>query len=173
MPLNFEKLSALVVEDTAPMRKLIVSVLECLGVGSILSASNGEEGFRLFCRESPDIVVADWHMEPMSGIELTREIRTNHLSPNRLAPVILVTGYSARSRVAIARDAGVTEFLVKPFGAHDLASRIAHVINRPRDFIDSPRYFGPDRRRRKSPDYEGPLRRTEDREEADKTVAGI
>ena len=79
-----------------------------------------------------------------------------------MAPVILVTGYSALSRVAEARDAGVTEFLVKPFSANDLAKRIAYVINKPRDFIDCTGYFGPDRRRRKNPDYKGPFRREED-----------
>lgn len=82
MPFDFKKLSILVVEDTAPMRKLITSVLETLGVGRVLSADNGERGFEIFKRENPDIVIADWHMEPMSGIELTREIRTSRQSPN-------------------------------------------------------------------------------------------
>lgn len=162
MPFDFKKLTILVVEDTAPMRKLITSVLETLGVGRIYSADNGERGFDIFKRENPDIVVADWHMEPISGIELTREIRSNVTSPNRMAPIILVTGYSALNRVAEARDAGVTEFLVKPFSANDLAKRIAYVINKPRDFIDCKTYFGPDRRRRSSPDYAGPFRRVED-----------
>lgn len=169
MALNFKKLSVLIVEDTAPMRKLLGSVLETLDVGTIHAASDGQQGFQLFCRVSPDIVIADWHMEPMNGIELTREMRTSSLSPNRLVPIILVTGYNARSRVAIARDAGVNEFMIKPFSASDLALRLARVINRPRDFIDTSDYFGPDRRRRRSPDYAGPLRRDEDREILPKT----
>ena len=162
MPFDFKKLTILVVEDTAPMRKLITSVLETLGVGRIYSADNGERGFDMFKRENPDIVIADWHMAPMSGIELTREIRSNMMSPNRMVPIVLVTGYSALNRVSEARDAGVTEFLVKPFSANDLAKRIAYVINKPRDFIDCKTYFGPDRRRRNSPDYRGPFRRIED-----------
>ncbi len=162
MPFDFKKLTVLVVEDTAPMRKLITSVLETLGVGRVYAAENGERGFEIFKRENPDIVIADWHMEPMSGIELTREIRTNMMSPNRMAPIVLVTGYSALNRVADARDAGVTEFLVKPFSANDLAKRIAYVINKPRDYIDNRHYFGPDRRRRNTPDFRGPFRRTED-----------
>lgn len=162
MPFDFKKLTVLVVEDTAPMRKLITSVLETLGVGRVYSAENGERGFEMFKRENPDIIIADWHMEPMSGIELTREIRTNMMSPNRMAPIVLVTGYSALNRVSDARDAGVTEFLVKPFSANDLAKRIAYVINKPRDYIDNRNYFGPDRRRRNTPDFKGPFRRTED-----------
>jgi len=144
------------------MRKLIVSVLEALDVGMVYSADNATKGFEIFKRENPDMVIADWHMEPINGIALTLEIRKNPLSPNRMAPVVLVTGYSAMARVAQARDAGVTEFMVKPFSAHDLAKRIAHVINKPRDFIDTPTYFGPDRRRRVDADYKGPLRRASD-----------
>ncbi len=162
MAFDFKKLSILVVEDTAPMRKLIASVLETMGVGQIYTAEHGEDGYEQFKKYNPDIVLADWHMAPMNGIELTEEIRINTLSPNRMVPVILVTGYSALARVAEARDAGVTEFLIKPFSANDLAKRIAYVINRPRDFIDSPNYFGPDRRRRIMPNYKGPFRREED-----------
>lgn len=166
MSFNFKKLSTLVVEDTVPMRKLIVSVLDALGVGQVYAAEEGTQGFEMFRKFNPDIVVADWHMVPMNGIELTREIRTNLLSPNRLAPVVLITGYSAMERVGQARDAGVTEFMVKPFSANDLAKRIAYVINKPRDFIDAPGYFGPDRRRRSLPDFRGPLRRAGDKADA-------
>lgn len=162
MGFDFKKLSILIVEDTAPMRKLIASVLETMDVGMIYTAENGEQGYEQVKKQNPDIVIADWHMKPINGIELTKEIRTNTISPNRMVPVILVTGYSALNRVAEARDAGVTEFLVKPFSANDMAKRIAYVINKPRDFIDCPTYFGPDRRRRKNPDYKGPFRREED-----------
>jgi len=164
MGFDFKKLSVLVVEDTDPMRKLIVSVLEALGVGTVYNAEHGQKGFDVLQRKNPDIVIADWHMKPMNGIELTNLIRKSPQSPNRMVPVILVTGYSAMPRVAQARDVGVTEFMVKPFSAGDLARRIAYVINKPRDFIDSMEYFGPDRRRRASPDYNGPGRRSTERE---------
>ncbi len=154
----------LVVEDTLPMQKLLVSVLEALGIQNIETSTNGKEAFESFVRSNHDIVLSDWHMEPMDGIELTRQIRKNPASPNKLAPIILITGYSAWSRVEESRDAGVTEFLVKPFTAHDLARRIAHVINKPRDFIESQDFFGPDRRRRtlEISGYNGPMRRDND-----------
>lgn len=175
MGFKFEKLSMLVVEDTQPMQKLLVSVLEALGIKNVETCANGQDAFRLFCSHSHDIVLSDWQMDPVDGISLTRMIRKHHLSPNRLAPVILITGYSAWPRVEEARDAGVTEFLVKPFTAHDLARRIAHVINAPRDFIDTQDFFGPDRRRRKAADagYTGPHRRAEDRSERSKKPLDI
>jgi len=162
MSFDFSKLSVLLAEDTYPMRQLMFAVLETLGVGKIYSTENGEEALNVFCRYNPDIVIADWEMAPMNGLELTQEIRSSVMSPNRMAPVILVTGYTVAARVDMARDAGVTEFLVKPFTARDMANRLAYVINRPRDFVTAPGFFGPDRRRRKNPHYKGPQRRTED-----------
>lgn len=155
----------LVVEDTQPMQKLLVSVLEALGIRNVQTCANGRDAFRHFCQNSHDIILSDWQMMPMDGIELTRVIRKSPQSPNRMVPIILITGYSAWSRVEEARDAGVTEFLVKPFTAHDLARRIAHVINKPRDFIETQDFFGPDRRRKRDAagSYNGPRRRDEDR----------
>lgn len=162
MALQLERLSILVVEDTVPMRKLICSVLDSLGVGQIDFARHGEEGFESFCKNNHDVILTDWMMEPVDGISFTHMVRNDPKSPNRIVPIILMTGYSALTRVAEARDNGVTEFLVKPFSANDLAKRIAYVINRPRDFIDCEGYFGPDRRRRKNVDYKGPFRRDDD-----------
>lgn len=162
MAFKFERLTVLIVEDTLPMLKLVTSVLDTLGVGKVHSAAEGDEGYRLFMEENPDIVITDWHMQPMSGIDLVKKIRTNDKSPNRTVPIVMMTGFSAMPRVAQARDTGVTEFLVKPFSANDLARRIAYVINKPRDFIETPDYFGPDRRRRKIENYSGPFRRNSD-----------
>ena len=149
-------------EDTAPMRKLLASVLEQMGVGEIYTSDNGEDGFEKYKKHAPDIVITDWYMEPVNGIDLTKEIRTNMLSPNRMVPIILTTGYSAYERVTEARDSGVTEFLVKPFSAGDLGKRLAYVINKPRDFVDTGNYFGPDRRRFIDKTYTGPYRRDND-----------
>lgn len=162
MAFRFERLSVLVVEDTIPMRKLMVSVLDSLGIKNVSTADSGEKAFELFQKENQDLIITDWQMEPMDGIELTRQVRKNLMSPNRMVPIVLITGYSAWPRVAEARDAGVTEFLVKPFTANDIARRIAHVINKPRDFIETQDFFGPDRRRRIDPNYKGPMRRKAD-----------
>lgn len=165
MGFRFDKINMLVVEDTQPMQRLLVSVLEALGIKNIETATNGDDAYRAFIQRNHDIILSDWAMEPMDGIELTRKIRQSKISANRLVPVILITGYSAWSRVEEARDAGVTEFLVKPFTANDIARRITHVINHPRDFIETQDFFGPDRRRRRDTQeitYKGPLRRGSD-----------
>ncbi len=102
-------------------------------------------------------------MPPVSGLALLERIRTSAASPNKLVPVIMITGYSAPERISKCRDQGVTEYLVKPFTAEDIVKRVMHVIKNPRDFIDSDTYFGPDRRRRVIKDFQGKLKRETDR----------
>ena len=161
MPYKFEKLSILVVEDSPAMLEVVTNALKFLGVGHVFNARNGEQGYQVFVKERPDIVITDWEMEPVDGLEMVKWIRRNSTSPKRTVPVIVMTGYAASARVAVARDKGITEFLVKPFTAHELARRIAYVIDAPRDFVETEEFFGPDRRRRKS-QYTGPERRKED-----------
>ncbi len=168
MPLSLGNLSILLVEDTIPMRKIMVSVLEIIGFRKIFTASDGEEGFRVFQQSRPDIVVTDWLMTPQDGLFLLEKIRTDPRSHNRTVPVILVTGYSAAPKVMSARDQGMTEFLIKPFTAKELSMRITHVINKPRDFVEAPTFVGPDRRRRDDEAYGGPVRRTTERNKKDK-----
>src|SRR5690606_23036594 len=110
------------------------------------------------------IVIADWMMKPMNGIAFTERVRTDKKSPNPYVPIILMTGFSERRRVIEARDAGVTEFLVKPFTARDLYKRIVQVIERPRQFVRAENFFGPDRRRKRDRNdkYYGPFRREVD-----------
>ena len=80
-----------------------------------------------------------------------------------------MTGHSEKSRVYEARDAGVTEFVVKPITAKAILDRIHAVIMRPRDFVKHDSYFGPDRRRTNTVNYTGPLRRADDVQPEDQT----
>ncbi|MBI2234405.1 MAG: response regulator [Micavibrio aeruginosavorus] len=159
---QMHNISILVVEDNQPMMDIAKSLLLTFGVGHVIGAADGEIGFKRFCEYNPDIVLADWMMKPMDGITFTRLIRNDPRSPNPYVPVILMTGFSERRRVLQARDAGVTEFLVKPFNARDLYKRIAQVIERPRQFVRSGDFFGPDRRRSRPMNFSGPYRREND-----------
>lgn len=165
MSFKFENISLLLVEDTAPMRQLLVAVLNNLGVQNIDVAENGRQAIEIFKQKNHDLILTDWSMEPMNGLELTKEVRQSDSSPNPMVSIIMITGYSAWSRVEQARDIGVTEFLVKPFSANDVAKRIAHAINHPRDFIETDHFFGPDRRRRNNAAYQGPFRRISDQKQ--------
>ncbi len=162
MVYTLEKAKILVVDDMQPMLSLTKSLLSIFGFKNVYGATDGNEAFEIFCKQNPDLVISDWVMEPMDGMELIEKIRKDSNSPNPYVPVIIMTGFSSRLRVETARDTGITEFLVKPFTSKDLYSKIEHVIERPRQFVDAGSFFGPDRRRKRSEDYEGPRRREED-----------
>jgi two-component system chemotaxis response regulator CheY len=157
--LNISKVKFLVVEDNPFMKDLLRQILRTLGVTQIIEANDGTEGYAFFNDLHPDIVLLDWHMEPMDGLDLTKLIRAKE-SANRFAPIVMITAYSEIARVTLARDAGVNELLVKPIAATTLFTRIRAVIERPRLYVESDTYFGPDRRRRADPNYQSADRRT-------------
>lgn len=93
-----------------------------------------------------DIVITDWLDNPDSGIQLIKKIRMDSKSPNKFVPIIMTAGSGHLSRVLRSRDAGVSEYLMKPFAANALATRITRVIETKRPFVVSATYTGPDRR---------------------------
>lgn len=162
MAYDLSHITVLIVDDMRPMLSLTKSILLTFGFSNIITAENGEDGYKKYCQHKPDFILTDWLMEPVDGLELTRMVRKNPDSPNPFTPIIMMTGFSSRLRVMKARDHGITEFLVKPFTAKDLYSRVFQIIERPRQFVSTEEFFGPDRRRKRVPDYEGPRRRGED-----------
>lgn len=159
MSRQFENISVLIIDDTIAMLATTASVLNGFGFKNVYTASDPIEGYEKFCQYNPHIVVTDWAMEPMDGIALTRKIRTAPDSPNKFVPIILMTGYSAKIRVIEARDQGVTEFIAKPFTTKDLVTRIEILLDKPRKFVNAKTFFGPDRRRTRTENYDGPRRR--------------
>jgi two-component system, chemotaxis family, chemotaxis protein CheY len=159
---SLDHLKALVVEDNAHMRTLIRSLLLALGVKTVYESIDGASGFIELRERRPDFVMTDLSMTPVDGIEFTRRIRLGEDSPNQYVPIIMVTGHTERPRVEAARDAGVTEFLAKPITTQSLLSRLVEIVEKPRPFIRCATYFGPDRRRRRAPDFRGPWRRFDD-----------
>lgn len=158
---GLETLRVLLVEDNPHMRRILVTILSGVGFRQIKEAADGDEALTLMRNWPCDLVVLDFKMQPMDGVEFTRRVR-DESSPNPYLPIIMMTGHSERSRVEEARDAGVTEFVVKPLTARAILDRLNAVIDRPRPFVKSASYFGPDRRRRCDPVYAGPQRRSND-----------
>ncbi len=156
---NLERLNFLIVDDNKHMRALVKSILHALGVKNIVEAQDGADAFKELRHFPADIIICDWNMSPLDGMDFVRLVRTGKDSPNPFVPIIMLTGHTEMNRVVEARDAGVHEFLAKPISAKSLYGRIRAIIERPRPFIRAGMYFGPDRRRRQSPNYKGPERR--------------
>lgn len=148
MSYQLSRLRVLVIDDNQPIRLLIRSLLLDLGVGLVDMADSGERGWQEYLKNKPDIIIVDWWMKGLDGIEFTRRIRTDKQSHTPYIPIIMTTGFTNKERVFVARDAGVTEFLIKPFTVQGLARHLMHVVENPRQFVLSPEFVGPDRRRR-------------------------
>ena len=157
--LRFDILKILVVDDNQHMRKLVVAILQAFGVGHVYEASNGEQAWTALRDTNPDIILLDWQMTGMTGLEFVKKVRNDQDSPNPFVPVIMLTGHTHIDHVRMARDAGANEFLAKPVSVKAILSRLTAVIEHPRPFVRTKTYFGPCRRRRVIEDYHGPERR--------------
>lgn len=158
---TLDKLRILVVDDVRESCMFAGTAVRSSGVKDVLLADNIENALRLFNERSPDIVLASWEMKPVTGIEFTKQLRAP-ASPNFAVPVIMMVSLVSIQMVAEARDAGVTEFLCRPFSAKHVTVRLSSVVNNPRKFIATDTYRGPCRRRTKVEGYSGPLRRSAD-----------
>lgn len=147
-------ISFLIVDDRAYMRRVIKGILETLGCKRIEEARHGGEALASMRSWPPDIVLTEALLAPMSGVELLKAVRADK-GPLKFTPVIMITSETRREKVVLARNAGVTEYVAKPFNAKSLILRIREVIERPRPFVDIGIYFGPDRRRRSEVMSEG------------------
>lgn len=153
-----ESIRILVVEDNSFARRIVMEILKHLGASNVIIAKDGEEAWLEIKKEMPDIVLLDWEMGPVDGLNFLNRVRHDPACPNAYLPIIMVTGYADRWHVFAARDAGVNEYVIKPLSAKALLDRIQAVIERPRRFVRIGKFFGPDRRRKEKL-YLGPDKR--------------
>ena len=154
--INLRSFSVLVVDLDDAHRWMLNNALEGLGVGEVMTANSNEDALNMLKRlgkrdmaervDSVDIVVCDLEGQPVDGTSLVRWIRMHPDSPNRFLPVILMAKTFGQEELRQARGYGATHFLAKPVTAKTLMDRLLTVINRPRPFVYTGEYFGPDRR---------------------------
>lgn len=141
-------LNILVVDDSRHMRRLYRDVLDAFGMPIRAEAENGEDGLAAVITYNPDLIITDLNMYPMDGVEFTRQLRIRPGIPNRFVPILMISGHTEAVHVQRAIDAGITEFLTKPFTPTGLFQRVKHIIEQPRPFVMGGEvFFGPDRRR--------------------------
>lgn len=122
----WKDMTALVVDDFATMRRIIRNILRDLGFNEILEADEGEKALDILRRQKVDLVLADWNMPNMTGLELLKEVRaTPGLSD---LPFVLVTAEAQRENVIEAVKAKVSNYIVKPFNAATLADKLGRVL---------------------------------------------
>lgn len=162
----------LVVDDNKQMRFLVRCLLRAGGITKVTEAETGAQAFDVMRARPVDLIIVDWKMAPVDGLAFTNMVRRNNNSPNPYVPILMLTAHTEMSRVAAARDAGVSGFVRKPISARLLFDRISNVLTDTRLFVRTDTFFGPDRRFGQDPHYAGPMRRDSDRSDgaADEAV---
>lgn len=155
---NFSRMTMLILDDNSFICYTIAQMCYGFGFERITRSHDPGEALEILKTSHVDFVVCDLSMRPINGIEFTRMVRCAPDTNDPLVPIIMLTGHSDSGIVKEARDAGVTEFLVKPVSAKSLLSRVVSIIEKPRQFIKERKFIGPDRRRRTDP-ISGPERR--------------
>lgn len=147
----FEK-HVLVVEDNAPMRQLIRSMLIQFGVRHVSLATDGQMALDKLQDTPVDAIICDWMMEPMDGLSFVKALRANSNIRIKSLPVLMLTSVANENKVIQARDTGIDEYLIKPVTANSLRTRLETIFSQRRDFIFTNGYVGPDRRRNDTQD---------------------
>lgn len=153
---NLRAFTVLVIDQDDAHRWMLHNAMEALGVGEVLTANTNEDALALLKRltkrevaervDTVDVMIADLSGQPLDGINLVRWLRMHPESPNRFLPAIMMAKSFGHDVLTQARGYGATHFLPKPITVETLTDRILRVINRPRPFVYTGAYFGPDRR---------------------------
>ena len=116
----------LVVDDYATMRRIVRNLLTQIGFNDIEEAGDGVTALAKLRESKFGLVISDWNMEPMTGLQLLKEIRAD----NKLSgtPFIMVTAESKTENVVAAKEAGVNNYIVKPFNAATLKTKLSSVL---------------------------------------------
>jgi two-component system, chemotaxis family, chemotaxis protein CheY len=116
----------LVVDDYKTMIRIIRNLLKQIGFEDVDEAADGTEALGKLKERKYGLVISDWNMEPMTGFELLKEVRSDEML--RLTKFIMVTAESKTENVIAAKKAGVDNYIVKPFNAQTLKSKIEAVF---------------------------------------------
>lgn len=151
----------LVADPNAASVKLLQELLRSICQGQVWSAPTDAKAMQLVQMVDPQIIFVEHAGDGLDGARLTRMIRRSDFAC-RQVPVIMVTSTATAGSILGARDAGVHEFLRKPYTMKDLLRRLEAVALKPRDWVEAVQYVGPDRRRFNSGEYVGPRKRKSD-----------
>jgi two-component system, response regulator PdtaR len=155
-------LGRVLVVDHSPMAGwMIGNLMRTLGAREIFIEPDGPRALELADATDPNLIFVEYAGPQLDGESFTRRLRRSDYAC-RKAPVIMVTADATANIIKGARDAGVHEFLRKPFTSEDLIRRVQAVALKPRDWIEAVHYVGPDRRRFNSAEYAGKRKRRSD-----------
>ena len=116
----------LIVDDYKTMLRIIRNLLNQLSFGNVTEAGDGNSALEEMRKSPPKLVISDWNMEPMTGLQLLREVRAD--VDLKDTPFIMITAESKTENVVAAKEAGVSNYIVKPFNAETLKTKLVSVL---------------------------------------------
>lgn len=120
------KMPVLIVDDYATMLRIVKNLLKQIGFENVDEATDGGLAYQMMKRKKYGLVISDWNMQPVTGIEFLRNVRKD---PDlKSVPFIMVTAESKAENVVEAKNAGVSNYIVKPFSSEVLKGKIASVL---------------------------------------------
>lgn len=121
-----KNMNVLIVDDYKTMLRIIRNLLKQLGFNNVDEATDGSMALQMLRVGNYGLIISDWNMEPMTGLQLLREVRAD--AKLKAIPFIMVTAESKSENVIAAKEAGVSNYIVKPFNAETLKTKMVSVI---------------------------------------------
>ena len=125
MPVDMN-MNVLIVDDYKTMLRIIENLLKQLGFKNVHQATDGSAALKVLREMSIGLVISDWNMQPMTGLQLLKEVRADEKLKS--VPFIMITAESKTENVVAAKEAGVNNYIVKPFNAETLKQKISAVL---------------------------------------------
>jgi two-component system chemotaxis response regulator CheY len=126
--MDCKALTALVVDDFTTMRRIVRNILRDLGFGNVIDAEDGAAAVKILQTQKVDLIISDWNMPTMNGLELLKWVRAN--TATRDLPFLMVTAEAQKDNIMEAVKAKVSNYVVKPFTAQSLAEKLQKVLIR-------------------------------------------
>ena len=125
MPVN-TNMNILIVDDYKTMLRIIGNLLKQIGFKNVDEATDGSMALKMLHEKEYGLTISDWNMEPMSGLQLLKEVRAD--AKLKDMPFIMITAESKTENVVAAKQAGVNNYIVKPFNAETLKQKVSAVL---------------------------------------------
>lgn len=123
-----QNLNVLIVDDHKTMLKIIRNILNQIGLKEVDEALDGTQALARMKEKKYDLIISDWNMMPMTGLQLVQQVRQNPSYCHQSTPFIMVTAESKPENVIEARKAGVDNYIVKPFSADTISMKIKSTL---------------------------------------------
>ncbi len=121
-------MNVLIVDDYKTMLRVIRNLLGQIGFKNVDEASDGKQALELIGQKNYGLIISDWNMEPMSGLDLLKSVRAKPDVPVAQTPFIMITAENKMDNVIAAKQAGVNNYIVKPFSAERLKDKMSSVL---------------------------------------------